>query len=106
MIDILLIAVICVCIIDLSGLVQEIERMLKKWLKIQKGEVRLSKPFSCSLCMTWWAGLIWLLSTGHLTLFMTAYLLVISILTPQIKDTIYTIKDTIDYILNKIHNLL
>jgi len=106
MIDILFIAIICVCIIDLSGFVQEMEVLLKKWLKIQRGEVRIPKPFSCSLCMTFWTGLIYLMITGQFTLFMTAYLLIVSILTPEIKDFIYTIKDFINFILNKIHNLL
>ena len=104
MIDILFISIICVCIIDLSGFVQEMERMLKKWLKIQKGDVRIPKPFSCSLCMTFWSGLIYLLMTGQFTLLMVAYLLVVSVLTPQIKDTIYLLKDTIDHIINLIYN--
>lgn len=104
MIEIIYIAIICVVIIDLSGFIQELEQMLKKWLKIQKGEVRIPKPFSCSLCMCFWTGLIYLLCTGQFTFFMIAYVLLISILTPQIKDLIYLFKDTIDFILRSIYN--
>lgn len=104
MIEIIYIAIICVVIIDLSGFIQELERMLKKWLGIRKGEVRIPKPFSCSLCMCFWTGLIYLLCTGQFTLFMIAYVLLISILTPQIKDLIYLFKDTIDFILRSIYN--
>ena len=104
MIEIIYIAIICVCIIDLSGFIQESEQILKKWLKIQKGEVRIPKPFSCSLCMCFWTGLIYLLCTGQFTFFMIAYVLLISILTPQIKDLIYLFKDTIDFILRSIYN--
>lgn len=104
MIEIIYIAIICVCIIDLSGIIQSIEEMLKKWLKIQKGEVRIPKPFSCSLCMCFWTGLVYLICTGQFTFFMIAYVLIISILTPQIKDLIYLLKDIIDYILNLIYN--
>ena len=102
--EIIYIAIICVVIIDLSGFIQELEQMLKKWLKIQKGEVRIPKPFSCSLCMCFWTGLIYLLCTGQFTFFMIAYVLLISILTPQIKDLIYLFKDTIDFILRSIYN--
>lgn len=102
--EIIYIAIICVCIIDLSGFIQESEQILKKWLKIQKGEVRIPKPFSCSLCMCFWTGLIYLLCTGQFTFFMIAYVLLISILTPQIKDLIYLFKDTIDFILRSIYN--
>lgn len=104
MIEIIYIAIICVVIIDLSGFIQELERMLKKWLGIRKGEVRIPKPFSCSLCMCFWTGLIYLLCTGQFTLFMIAYVLLISILTPQIKDLIYLFKDTIDFILRSIYD--
>ena len=106
MIDILFISIICVCIIDLSGFVQEMERMLKKWLKIQKGDVKIPKPFSCSLCMTFWSGLIYLLMTGQFTLLMVAYLLVVSVLTPEIQNVILTIKDLIDCILDLIYSKL
>lgn len=104
MIEIIYIAIICVVIIDLSGFIQSIEQILKKWLKIQKGEVRIPKPFSCSLCMCFWTGLVYLLFTGQFTFFMIAYVLLISILTPQIKDLIYLFKDTIDFILRSIYN--
>ena len=106
MIEIIYIAIICVCIIDLSGIIQSIEEMLKKWLKIQKGEIKIPKPFSCSLCMCFWTGLIYLLCTGQFTFFMIAYVLIISLLTPEIKDLLLTIKDLINYILNLIHNKL
>lgn len=55
----LIIAVIVCYIVDITGIVGSIKSTLKSWLKI-KGDVSL-KPFDCSLCMTHWISLIYVL---------------------------------------------
>ena len=96
MTDILLIAVIIVVIIDISGFTDSLKSGLKRLLT--KG--RMSdpyyplKPFDCSFCMTWWTGLIWLLVIHNVTLWMLAYLLLICVMTPVIKDVIILIRET------------
>lgn len=63
--DVILIQVLVCFLIDLSGFIPSLERGLGKILKYR---VSIPKPFSCSLCMGWWIGLIYLLLTGHFTL--------------------------------------
>lgn len=54
--DLLCLAFVVCFIVDLSGGVQT----LKSWLKVE----RLA-PLDCSLCMTFWAGLAYLLISGR-----------------------------------------
>jgi hypothetical protein len=96
MTDILLIAVIIVVIIDISGFIDSLKSGLKKVLtKGRMSDPYYSlKPLDCSFCMTWWTGLIWLLVTHNVTLWMLAYLLLICVMTPVIKDVIILIRET------------
>lgn len=53
----MLTTVICF-VIDVSGIVDSLESMLSRW----RGKpCRLIKPFSCSMCMSFWIGLIYVL---------------------------------------------
>lgn len=96
MTDILLIAVIIVVIIDISGFSDSLKSGLKRLLtggRMSDPYYSL-KPFDCSFCMTWWTGLIWLLVIHNVTLWMLAYLLLICVMTPVIKDVIILIRET------------
>ena len=101
--DLLLIQFIIVGIIDVSGFVQELEGFLSKWLHIR---AKIPKPFSCSLCTTWWTGLIYLIVTGNLTLPLVAFTLFISLLTTVTKDIIYLIQDIITKVIQTLSDLL
>ena len=96
MTDILWIAVIIVVIIDISGFSDSLKSGLKRLLtKGRMSDPYYSlKPFDCSFCMTWWTGLIWLLVIHNVTLWMLAYLLLICVMTPVIKDVIILIRET------------
>lgn len=92
--DFILIAVICVCIIDLSGFVESIDWGLQKWLGSPLYHV--PKPFSCSLCMTWWCCFFYMLIYGCLSLYGIAAALVIALFTPVIEHTVTIIRDIAD----------
>lgn len=96
-INILLIAVICVCIIDISGFVNSMKSALSKLLT--KGKLSNSnyslKPFDCSLCMTFWIGLIYLIICNSISILNIAVLLLIAVSTPIINDIIRLIQDLI-----------
>lgn len=77
-IDLLCIAVLAVFIIDVSGFKSAI---LKVFSAILKREVAGFRPFTCSLCMTWWTGLAYLLITGTVTLPYLSILALIAALT-------------------------
>lgn len=94
--NLLLIAICVVMIVDISGFIDSVKIGLKRWLGI-KGGVTI-KPFDCSLCMTHWTGLIYLLFTGF-TLQSYALLLFISVLTPTIASAILLIREILDFII-------
>lgn len=97
MIDILFIAVICVVIIDISGFTDSWKSGLKRILtKGRFSEPNYSlKPFDCSFCVTWWTGVVYMLITHSMSLWMTAYLLGICVMTPVIRDIIILIRETL-----------
>lgn len=103
--NLLLIAVIVVIIIDISGIIEDIKCRISKILtkgKIAKTDYRL-KPFDCSFCMNFWVGLIFIILIGQFSILLLAYILLLSVLTPVIKETILLIKDTILKIINIIY---
>lgn len=75
----LLITLLMVFIIDISGFIEEIETILGKWLK---GKVRIPKPFSCSLCCSWWVNIIYALCSSQLTLINLCIIALFALLTP------------------------
>lgn len=88
---VLLIALICTMVIDISGFIGEMEGILAKWLGVKS--VRIPKPFSCSLCATFWCSLIYAIIAGEFTLPVIAYSLFIAILTPVFSDIIWNVRD-------------
>lgn len=93
--DLLIIGFIAVFIIDYSGFIEEMDRLLTKALK-SKVPLHIPKPFSCSLCTTFWTGVIYLLATGSLSFVTLLMLGIVCILTPEILSVIYFIKDLIN----------
>lgn len=103
-INLILIQIIAVLIIDQSGFIQSIEDGLSKWLNIKKAHI--PKPFSCSLCTTFWAGLIYLLVAHTLTLPYIAALLLIAVMSSVTNDLIYLLKDILTTIINLLNKLI
>lgn len=101
-------AVIVVVIVDLSGFTDSWKSGLKYLLT--KGQFRSPeyslKPFDCSLCLTFWSGLVYLLVTAQFSLFMLAYLLVVAFMTSVIKDALILVKDMVTFLLGIINNLI
>ena len=104
MIDILLLAVIVVIIIDISGITDSIKSLIKRIVtKGMMSDPNYSlKPLDCSFCMTFWSGVVYMMITHSLSLWMTAYLLGICVLTPVIKDIFILIRETLLKIINKL----
>lgn len=92
--DFILLAVICVAVIDLSGFVESIDWGLQKWLG--NPLYHLPKPFNCSTCSCFWSCLFYMLIYGCLSLYGIAAALVIALFTPVIEHTITIIRDIAD----------
>lgn len=73
-INLTILAFILCFIIDQSGVIESIKKFIGKHLGIK--DVQL-KPFDCSLCATFWTGIIYLAITSNLTLY---YLLFVCVL--------------------------
>lgn len=103
LIDLFLITLIIVFIIDISGFVDEMETILSKWLK---GKARVPKPFSCSLCMTWWTGLIYLLIIGEFTLLWIATVALFALLSGVLATLLICVRETLNWVIEKAYNAL
>ena len=109
--NILLIAIAIVIITDLSGVVDYIKRHLYHWMTgnynyPETWDTPIIHLMSCSLCQTWWVGLLYLIVIGQVTFASIAYLLAIAYLTTTIRDLIVLIKEVLTKIIDKIFKLL
>lgn len=107
MLNIFYIAVILVFIIDLSGFVDNISKWIWKKLypKVKYTDWRIPKPFSCSLCATFWSGLAYLGITGTFSWLMFLYVCLLSFLTPVIANILIAIKDGLIWLVEKMYEL-
>ena len=96
------ITVIVVIIVDISGFVDSIKSLIGKVLGINNVSL---KPLDCSFCLNLWVSLIYLLITNELTITAVMVTLLLSTMTPIIKDAIYLVRDLIGKIINKIYNI-
>ena len=107
-IDLLLITLIIVFIIDLSGVINSIKYLISFWLtkgKITKTDYRL-KPLDCSLCMSFWVNLIYIICLNQVRLLNILVICILAFFTPIFKDILYLMKDIFISLINKIQNLL
>ena len=105
LLNLLILQLIVVFIVDLSGVMTQIKRWIWRWLKKDKPYKDFSfKPFDCSLCSTWWTGLIYLLITHSFTIPYIAYVALLAFLASTAASVLQLLKDTLDtllYILDK-----
>lgn len=86
--ELLLITTIICFIIDISGIIESMEWWLSKWLKVP---CKIPKPFSCSLCMSFWIGIIWI-SIFEFTLFNLLFVCLFAMMSEEITQILSTIK--------------
>lgn len=108
MLELFIITVIIVFIIDLSGALDSFKHSIWKMLfKVipYKEDWRL-KPFDCSLCMTWWIGLIYILITSQFSILMVGYIALLAFMTPIIKDILILSKDILTKLIDCVYNII
>lgn len=97
-VNLILIAIIICFIVDVSGVMTDIRKFVAKQIhkytniKVDYTELKL-KPIGCSLCMTWWSGLIYLLFVGKFTIPYIAFVAFLSLISSNISGFLNTIKD-------------
>ena len=106
--DLILLSMIVVFIVDISGAIDSLKSGLK-WI-FTKGKMHGSdydlKPFSCSLCMCFWTGIIYLLVVGKFTLPYFAFVCLLSCFSGIIKQTILLVEDLIIKIMQLIYKII
>jgi hypothetical protein len=103
----LYITIIIVFCIDLSGGIYSLSEFVWKRLfpKIPYNGWRIPL-IGCSLCSTWWGGILYLLITGTFSWLMLCYVAFLAFMTPVIATILIIAKDGFIWLLNKIQKLL
>lgn len=105
MLNLVLIAAVVCFVVDVSGVVDSIKKFV--WKTFAKGvgdyHTLSLKPFSCSLCSVWWAGLIYILAVGKFTIPYVAFVALLSLLSSKITDLEIWLMDAFDYIIQLLY---
>ena len=91
--ELLLLTVIVCFVVDISGFIDTIKNLIWKWVfngKREYREFRL-KPLDCSLCMSFWIGIIWI-SIFEFTLFNLLFVCLFAMMSEEITQILSTIK--------------
>lgn len=106
--NLFLITFIVVFIVDVSGAVDSLKSGLK-WVltkgKMSHSDYRL-KPFDCSLCTSFWIGLIYLLCTSNFTIPYITCVCLLSASTGLLKDIWFLCEDIIKTIINIFYKVI
>ena len=105
--NLFIISIIWVLILDLSGFARTIDKLFYK-IFYPKRPFRTDAhfpPFDCSLCMTWWSCLIYLIVVNALTLPNIAIALLFAWGTTIEKDIFIFVKDLITKVIDLLYTL-
>ena len=93
-INVLIISCICVIVTDLTDFWSFIKKIIWKMMFKNRPYKEFSfKLLDCSLCQTWWLGLICLLVMGQFSLINIGYVLLIAYLTPVLCNFFILVKE-------------
>lgn len=107
LLNLFIISVIWVLILDLCGFARTIDKTLYKifYPKRPFREDAHFKPFDCSLCLTFWTSLIYLIVIHSLTLPNIAFSLLFAWLTTTEKDIFIMVKDMVTKLIDLLYTL-
>lgn len=91
-----------VVLIFLSGFVDSVDGWISKTYRFH----HLPKPFSCALCTTFWASLIWVIATGRFSLLSIVFCLANAHLTEITTPLITLVKNALLKIIELMNRLL
>lgn len=99
----MIITICVVFIVDISGVIDSIKGFLSLWSG--KNILHL-KPFDCSLCMTFWVGLVYILCYHSLTLENILLLCLCSSVSSIIADVYTLILETLKVLIRVMFDLI
>lgn len=110
LLNLFLITLVICFVVDCSGIMTDIRKLVaniiykKTKMKVDYNEIKL-KPIGCSLCMTWWTGIIYLLCIGEFTLVNFTFVALLALVSSNISGLLLTLKDylaTFEMLLQKL----
>lgn len=106
--ELVLISIMICFIVDLSGITGSIKWLLweRVFNKIGNPENIKMKPFDCSLCMTFWVGIIYLIVCGSFSLPYLFEVCVLSLLSKNITGFLRWTQDALISIENMLYRLI
>ena len=105
MIDCLLITICWVIVLDQLHFFEDLTSTIKSILT--KGKFRNPiniKPFNCSVCMSFYCNLIYIIIIGKFSIFMIGYILLLSWSAPMISSVLTLLKNIFLKIINTLAN--
>lgn len=102
--DLLILTAAIVFVVDLSGFTQSWKGALKRWLKIDA--MRPLKPFDCSLCLSFWAGLIYLLIVGKMSVVNVGVVCGLALLSKPMAEAMGMIRNGLELVVELLNRLI
>lgn len=103
--DIILISLICVFVIDCTDIIPTVKRRIGNLIYHRDVNLTL-KPFDCSLCMSFWCGLFYILLTGSFSLPLLFLVCLSSYFTPIYKEIYDFVTDMMQTLISNIRAML
>lgn len=105
MINCLFITIIWIVILDQLHFWDDFSTMISGWLSGGKIKKPLDwKPFNCSVCMSFWTNLAYIIVTNQFSILMILYILTLSWGTPIISSILTLVKNLFLKFVNTIAN--
>ena len=105
MINCLFITIIWIVILDQLHFWDDFSTMISGWLSGGKIKKPLDwKPFNCSVCMSFWTNLAYIIVTNQFSILMILYILTLSWGTPIISSILTLVKNLFLKFINTIAN--
>lgn len=105
--NLFILTVIICFIVDISGIIEQLKRWLFKIAYPEKPYRPYSlKPFDCSLCMTWWAGLVYITIYGCFDLPHIALVVLMAYLSERVKNAMELVSDFFGTTIDKLKNFI
>lgn len=100
--QLIFVTVLIVYIVDLSGFTESWKPYAQALVKRVAGFTpRNVKPFDCSLCLTWWTGLVYIIAAGEFHLATLTAVALLSYSTVIIGQLLMALKGLAIWIINK-----
>lgn len=98
-----MVAFIVIFIVDLSGFTDTILDIASK---VKGQRVESFRPFTCSLCMTWWCCLVWTICSGHCTLVTIAFSALLAALSFPLSQILIFVREGLNKLIATLEKLM